>query len=74
MQFQKWDLILIVGVGVMRPAYNFEQKDRVTMLNREKWTRGSGSLSAVKRAFLVYIWVQDAGNAEAGVYVQYSGR
>jgi hypothetical protein len=32
----------------MRPAYNFEPKDRVTMLTREEWSKGPGSPPVVK--------------------------
>jgi len=32
----------------MRPAFNFEPEYRVTMLNREEWTKGPGTSPAVK--------------------------
>ena len=32
-----------MGVDVMRPAFNLEPKYRVTMLNREDWTGGTGA-------------------------------
>ena len=45
----------------MRPAFNFEPKYRVTMLTQEDWTKGTGTPPVVKRACLVYRWVQDEG-------------
>jgi hypothetical protein len=39
-QLQSSDPIFSMGVDVMRPAYNFETKYRVTMLTKEQWTRG----------------------------------
>jgi hypothetical protein len=32
----------------MRPVFNLEPKYRVTMLNREEWTRGPGTCPVVK--------------------------
>jgi hypothetical protein len=49
-----------MGVNVMRPVFNREPKFRVTMLAREEWTRGPGTPRVVKRAHLVYRWVQDS--------------
>jgi len=41
MQLQRLDPIFNMGVDVMRPTFNCEPKYRVTILTREKWTRGS---------------------------------
>jgi len=60
MRLQKSDPILNMGIDVMRPAFNFEAKYRVTMLTKEEWTRGFGTPPAVKGARLVYRRVQDA--------------
>jgi hypothetical protein len=48
MRLQQSDPIFIMGVGVMRPAFNLEPKYRVTMLTREDWTKGTGAPPAVK--------------------------
>jgi len=37
-----------MGDDVMRPAFNFEPKYRVTMLTKEEWNRGPGTTPAVK--------------------------
>jgi hypothetical protein len=54
-----------MGVDVMRPAFNFEPKYRVTMLITEEWTRG-------------LIWFRDGSRTKdgtrAGVYGQSVGR
>jgi hypothetical protein len=43
MQFQQSDPIFNMGVDVMRPAFNFEPKYRVTTLTRKDWTKGTGT-------------------------------
>jgi len=48
MRPQQSDPILNMGVNVMRPAFNFEPKYRVTMLTREERTRGPGTPPVVK--------------------------
>jgi ribonuclease HI len=59
-----------MGVDVMRPAYNFKPKYRVTMLTRENWTKGTGTPPAVKGL----VWFTDGskmqGGTGAGVYGQ----
>jgi len=40
MQLQQSDPIFNMGVNVMRPAFNFEPRYRVTMLTTEEWTKG----------------------------------
>jgi hypothetical protein len=37
-----------MGVDVMRTVFNLEHKYRVTMMNREEWTRGPGTHPIVK--------------------------
>jgi len=37
-----------MGVDVMRPAFNFEPKYKVTMLTREDWTKETGTPPVVK--------------------------
>jgi len=39
MWLQQSDPMFNMGVDVMRPAFNFKPKYRVTMLIREEWTR-----------------------------------
>jgi len=41
MRLRQSDPIFIMGVDVMRPAYNFEPQYRVTMLMREDWTKAT---------------------------------
>ena len=81
MRLQKSDPILNMRVGVMRPAFNFEPKYRVTVLTKEEWTRGRGTPPAVKGvgARLVYKRVQDTvgrwgGGTGVGVSGHSSGR
>ena len=63
-----------MGVDVMRPAFNLEPKYRVTMLTREDWTEGMGTLPGVKGL----IWFTDGSKmregTRAGVYGQSVGR
>jgi len=40
--------VFSMGLDTMRPTYNLERKYRVTILNRENWTRGSGAPPEVK--------------------------
>jgi len=47
-RLQKSDPTFNMGVEVMKPVFNPEPKYRVTMLTREEWTRGPGTLPAVK--------------------------
>jgi len=47
-RLQKSDPIFNIGVDVMRPVFNLEPKYRVTVLTREEWTRGPGTLPSVK--------------------------
>jgi hypothetical protein len=61
-------------VDVMRPAFNFEPKYRVTMLTREDWTKGTGTPPVVKGL----VWFTDGSKMKegtrAGVYGQSVGR
>ena len=63
-----------MGVDVMRPAFNFEPKYRVTILTMEDWTRITGSPPVVKGV----VWFTDRSGmkkgTEAGVYGQSVGR
>ena len=81
MWLQKSDPILNMGVDVMRPAFNFEVKYRVTLLTKEECTRGSGTPSVVKG----FVWYTDGsrtrwvggwvgGGTRVGVYGRSSGR
>jgi hypothetical protein len=47
-RLQKSDPIFSMGNDIMRPAYSFEPKYRVTILTRKDWTKGPGSPLVVK--------------------------
>lgn len=47
-QLQLSDPIFSIGVDVMRSAYNFESKYRVTTLTKEQRTRGPGTPPTVQ--------------------------
>jgi hypothetical protein len=53
----------VMGVDVMRPAYNFEPKYRVTMLTRKDWTKGTGTPPVVKGL----IWFTDGSEMQGGL-------
>jgi hypothetical protein len=58
---------------MMRPAFNFEPKYRVTMLTRKHCTKGTGTPPVVKGL----VWFTDGSKMEgtmAGVYGQSVGR
>jgi ribonuclease HI len=64
-----------MGNDIMRPAYNFEPKYRVTLLTREELTKGTGPPPVVKEL----VWYTDGsrmqdGRTGAGVYGQSEGR
>jgi len=48
MRLQQSDPLFNVGVDIMRSAFNFEPKYRVTMLTREDRTKGTGTPLVVK--------------------------
>jgi hypothetical protein len=74
MRLQRSDAIFNMGVHIIRPAFNLEPKYRVTMLMREEWTRGPGTLSVVKGL----VWFTNGSRMKdgtwAGVYGQSLGR
>ena len=47
-RLQKSDPTINMEVDVMRPAFNLEPKNRVTMLTSEDWTSGSGPPPEIK--------------------------
>jgi hypothetical protein len=63
-----------MGVDVMRPVFNLEPKYRVTALNREEWTRETGTPPTVKGL----VWLSDGSRTVegtgAGIYGQSLGR
>jgi hypothetical protein len=59
-----------MGVDVMRPVFKLEPKYTVTMLNREGWTRRSGTPPAVKRLFWFTDGSRTAEGTGVGVYGQ----
>jgi hypothetical protein len=69
MWLQQSDPIFNIGVDVMRSAFNFEPKHRVTMLTREDWTKGTGPPAV--RDCLVYGCVQEE---EGGPGLESMGR
>jgi hypothetical protein len=62
MQLHQSDPTFNMGVDVMRPAFNFEPKYRVTMLTREEWTKGTGTAPVVKGLS----WFADGSKMEEG--------
>jgi hypothetical protein len=62
MRLQQSDPYFNMGIDVMRPAFNFEPKYRVTMLTREDWTKGSGAAPAVKGL----VWFTDGSRMMEG--------
>jgi hypothetical protein len=54
-----------MGDNVMKPVFNLEPKYSVTMLTREKWTRGPGTPPAVKGL----IWFKDGSRTVEGTGV-----
>jgi ribonuclease HI len=58
----------------MKAVFNLEPRNRVTMLTREEWTRGTRTPPAVKGL----IWFMDGSTTveetRAGVYGQYANR
>jgi hypothetical protein len=67
-RLQESEFIFNIRVYVMRPAYNFKPKYSVTVLTREDWTTGTGTLPMIK----VHVWFTDGsrirGGRGAGVY------
>jgi hypothetical protein len=61
-QLQQSDPIFNIRVDVMRPAYNFEPKYRVTALTREDWTTGTGTPPIVKG----HVWFTDGSWMQGG--------
>jgi hypothetical protein len=74
MRLQQSDPIFYMGIDVMRSAFNFEPKYRVTILTREDWTETTGAPAAVKG----FVWFTDGPKTRegtgAGVYGQSVGR
>jgi len=48
MRLQQSDPTFNMRFDVMRPAYNFEFQNRVTILTREDWTKATGAPPAIK--------------------------
>jgi hypothetical protein len=74
MWLQQSDPIFNMGVDAMRPAFNFEPKYRVTMLTSEDWTKGTGTLPAVKGLICFTDRSKMKEGTVAGVYGQSVGR
>ena len=75
MRLQKSDPIFNMRIDVMRPAYNFEAKYRVTMFTRDEWTWRPGTPPAVKGL----VWYTDGSKTRGepgpeSTYGQSSGR
>jgi len=73
MQLQRLDPIFNMEVDVMRPTFNHEPKCRVTILTREKWTRGPWT-PVVKGRVRFMNGSRMTEGTEAGVCGQSSGR
>jgi len=67
-RLQQPDPIFNMGVDVMRPAFNFEPKYRVTNLSRENWTKEIGT-SVVKG----FVWFTDGSKMKEGTEVEVMG-
>jgi hypothetical protein len=67
-RLQQSDTIFNIRVDVVRPAYHFKPKYRITVLTREEWTMGTGTPPIVKG----HIWYTDGSRMKrgtrAGVY------
>jgi hypothetical protein len=63
-----------MGVDVIEPVFNLEPKYRVTMLTRDKWTRGPRTPPAVKGLFWFTDGSRTAEGTESGVYGQSANR
>jgi hypothetical protein len=74
MQLQQSDPIFNVGVDIMRQAFSFEPKYRVTMLTRVDWTKGTGTSPVIKGLILFTYGSNRKGGTGAGVYGQLVGR
>jgi hypothetical protein len=70
MRLQQSDPIYNRGIDVMRPAFNFEPKYRVTTLTREDWTKGTGTSTAVKGL----IWFIDGSKMREGTRAEVLGQ
>jgi ribonuclease HI len=70
MRLQKSDPIFRMGNNIIKPAYNFEPKYRVTMLTQEEWTKGPGSPPVVKGLVQYTDGSRTERGAGAGVYEQ----
>ena len=62
MRFQQSDLIFNMGVEVLKSAFNFEPKYRVTTLTGEEWTKGSVASSAANGL----VWFTDGSKTKEG--------
>jgi len=62
MRLQQSDPIFNMGVDAVRPVFNFEPKYRATMLTREDWTKGTGTLPVVKGL----VWFTDGSKMNEG--------
>jgi hypothetical protein len=74
MRLQQSEPIFNMGVDVMRPAFNFEPKYRVTMLTREDCTKGTGTPPVVKGLVCFTYGSKMKEGTGAGVYGQSVGR
>jgi hypothetical protein len=57
-------------VKIMKLVFTLEPKHRVTMLAREEWTRGPGTLPAVKGL----VWFTDGSRTSEGTRVEVYGQ
>ena len=69
MQLQTSDPIFNMGINVMRPTFNREPKYRVTIFNREKWTRGPWT-PVVKGL----VWFMDGSRTTEGIGARVYGQ
>jgi hypothetical protein len=57
-------------VDFMRPVFNLEPKYRVTMLAREEWTKGTGTIPMVKGL----VWYTDGSKTAEGTGAGFYGQ
>jgi hypothetical protein len=74
MQLQKSDPIFNTGVDVIRPVLNLEPKYKVTMLTKEKLTRGPKTSPAIKGLLWFMDGSRTAEGTGAGDYEQSADR
>jgi hypothetical protein len=58
------------GVDAVRPAFNFEPRNRGNMMTREDWTKGTGTPPVVKGL----VWFTDGSRIKEGTRAGFYGQ